>query len=113
MEIIKNYRVDELQEFKKMALSEWPNVEFSKENEAGIIVPKPILAMKNGIIIGGLSYVWYPNPDQGKFALWINTVLVVPSCRNHGVGTALIKFAMQEQVPEAEYLSIQQCQIYT
>jgi GNAT superfamily N-acetyltransferase len=102
MEITKNYQFKELQEFKKMALGEWPSVDFSKENEEGLIAPKPILAMKNGLIIGGLSYVWYPNPNQDELALWVNTVLVVPSCRNHGVGTKLIKFAMQEQGAEAE-----------
>jgi GNAT superfamily N-acetyltransferase len=102
MEITKNYQVKELQEFKNMALSEWPNVDFSKENEAGLIAPKPILAMKNGLIIGGLSYVWYPHPNKNELALWVNTVLVVPSYRNHGVGTALIKFSIQEQAPESE-----------
>jgi Acetyltransferase (GNAT) family len=102
MEITKNYQVEELQEFKKMALGEWPSVDFSKENEEGLIAPKPILARKNCLIIGGLSYIWYPNPDQSESALWINTVLVTASCRNHGVGTSLIKFAMQEQAPESE-----------
>jgi GNAT superfamily N-acetyltransferase len=102
MEITKNYKAEELQEFKRMALGEWQNVDFSKENEAGLITPKPILARENGLIIGGLSYVWYPNPGQSELALWVNTVLVLPSCRNHGVGTGLIRFAMQEQAPEAE-----------
>jgi N-acetylglutamate synthase-like GNAT family acetyltransferase len=102
MEITKNYKAEELQEFKRMALGEWQNVDFSKENEAGLITPKPILARENGLIIGGLSYVWYPNPDQSKLALWVNTVVVLPSCRNHGVGTELIRSAMQEQAPETE-----------
>lgn len=102
MEIIKNYQAEELREFKKLVINKWPNVEFPKENETGLIVPKPILARKNGLIIGGLSYIWYPNPSQGELALWVNTVLVVSHYRNHGIGTALVKFAMQEQAPEAE-----------
>ncbi len=102
MEITKNYKAEELQEFKKMALGEWQNVEFSKENEAEPMTPKPILAKENGLVIGGLSYVWYPNPDQNELALWVNTVVVLPSCRSHGVGTELIRFAMQEQASEAE-----------
>ncbi len=102
MQITKNYQVEELREFKKLVLNKWPNVEFPKENEAGLVVPKPILARKNGLIVGGLSYILYPSPSQNKLALWINTVLVISSYRNSGIGTALIKFAMQEQKSETE-----------
>lgn len=100
MEITKNYQVAELIEFKKLVLNTWPNVEFQKENDTELVVPKPILARENGLIIGGLSYILYQNPNQDGLALWVNTVLVNSSYRNQGIGTALVKFAMQEQISE-------------
>lgn len=102
MEITKNYQFEELMEFQKLVLNKWPSVEFQKENDAELIVPKPILARKEGLIVGGLSYILYQNPNQNELALWVNTVLVNSAYRNRGIGTALVKFAMQEQRSETE-----------
>lgn len=102
MEITKNYLPAELEEFKNLVLTQWLNVEFSKDCEGESNIPKPILARKNNSIIGGLSYIWYPKPNHSELVLWVNTVLVVPSYRKQGVGTALVKCAMQEQSPETE-----------
>ncbi len=42
IEITKNYQVEEFREFQNLAINQWPNLKFPRENEVEPVLPKPI-----------------------------------------------------------------------
>ncbi len=97
MDILTSYSPQALSEFKALASEEWKDVTFPPDDTL-----KPILVTQEGSVIGGLSYIRYPHPNQKKLATWVNAVLVIPTLRSQGVGSALVKNAMQNLAPRSE-----------
>lgn len=102
MDVTKNYSVAELLEFRKLVLDKWPDTEFLIQQNGEPAVPQPILARNCNSIIGGLSYIHYPHPENDDMALWINTLLVVDAYQKQGVASSLIKLAIQDLIAGAE-----------
>lgn len=95
MEITQKYEEQFLREFKVLLAKEWGKVDSFDENEYGSNLPRPILAISGGNLLGGLSFTWYPNPEVSGIALWINSVFVIEEQRNLGIGTRLIARATE------------------
>lgn len=76
-------------EFRKWVEAEWGEV----DPFTGTGVPAPILALKDGSLVGGLSFTCSAIPGTQEMALWINTLLVDPKCRRMGIGSKLITAA--------------------
>ena len=79
-------------EFRRWVEAEWGNVDsFFEQN--GKVLPAPILALKDGVLVGGLSFTYSSIPGTQEVALWINTLLVAPEYRRMGIGSRLIAAA--------------------
>ena len=90
MKISTNNNASELEDYRKMVVSEWGEIDsFNVENE-GIKVPLPILAKDEERVIGGLSFTWHEKPDKTDMGLWVNTLYVVLNYRHKGIGTKLL-----------------------
>jgi GNAT superfamily N-acetyltransferase len=58
-----------------------------------IHVPKPLLALDENKLRGGLSFLDSKHPVNDEMVLWINTVFVEPTSRGLGIGSMLINHA--------------------
>ena len=70
---------------------EWPELRPFKRVEFGRAVPCPIVALKQGQLIGGASFVSYYEPGSERVGTWLNALIVIPQERRQGVATALIE----------------------
>lgn len=87
-----NQNAEKIAEFRKWVEAEWGNVDpFDGRN--GRALPTPILALKDGALVGGLSFTYSSIPGTQDDALWINTLLVAPEQRRMGIGSKLISAA--------------------
>mgnify|MGYP000221016348 CR=1 FL=1 len=90
MKISTNNNAAGLEDYRKMVVSEWGEIDsFNVENE-GIKVSLPILAQDEEGVIGGLSFTRAEKPDKTGMGLWVNTLYVVPNYRYKGIGTKLL-----------------------
>ncbi len=62
-------------ELNSLLDEEWPDVGDSEKTKYGVTIPKPISAMKNGELIGGLSFTTYNEPSGESVVVWVNTFL--------------------------------------
>lgn len=76
-------------EFRSWVETEWGEVDPFTGND----LPSPILALRDGSLVGGLSFTYSCIPGTQEMALWINTLLVAPECRRMGIGSKLIAAA--------------------
>ncbi len=70
---------------------EWGVIQSPKDPE--IHVPKPLLALDENKLRGGLSFLDSKHPENDGIALWINTVFVESTSRGLGIGSMLISHA--------------------
>ena len=69
--------------------------------------PKPLLAFMDDRLIGGLSFIFFNEPDNSKSVIWINTVYIIPEMRKQGFAGLLIKKAEITIAPGTqEYLYV-------
>jgi predicted N-acetyltransferase YhbS len=83
---------DQVAEFRTWVEAEWSNVD-PFEGQNGRVLPAPVLASKDGALVGGLSFTYSSIPGTQDIALWINTLLVAPEHRRMGIGSKLISAA--------------------
>jgi GNAT superfamily N-acetyltransferase len=85
----------DLETYRQWVSGEWDG-DHSFDAPAGCPpLPSPLLAQSDGALAGGLSFTWYPAPDTGDRALWINTLYVAPGCRGQGIALRLLEAAEQ------------------
>jgi len=77
----------------KMLRAEWPVLDSFKAIEQGVTIPPPIVALDEGILVGGLSFIVYQAPDIDALAVWVNAVYILPAMRNQGMARQLIEKA--------------------
>lgn len=78
-------------ELNALLNKEWPDVGVFETVKHGVTIPKPIVAIENNTVIGGLSFTCYKAPDCEQTAVWVNTVFVIPNFRHQGIATKLIE----------------------
>lgn len=89
---ISNQDPDQVAEFRTWVEAEWGSVD-PFEGRNGRALPVPVLALKDGALVGGLSFTHSSIPGTQDVALWINTLLVAPEQRRKGIGSKLISAA--------------------
>ncbi|HEY8940370.1 MAG TPA: GNAT family N-acetyltransferase [Cellvibrio sp.] len=102
MDITTTYGEPEFRQFKTLIADQWPHAELPDWNQESSKLPKAVLAVRDGQVIGGLSFIWYPRPGGGELVLWINTLFIAPFHRKSGVASALVQFAMNERARDKE-----------
>lgn len=70
---------------------EWVDLDVFEAQKYGTRVPDPLVALQNGVLVGGLSFTAYEEPNSDIICIWINTVFVDHACRKQGIGTQLIQ----------------------
>jgi len=78
---------------------EWSDVGEFENEKFGMSVPKPIAAIENGKVVGGLSFTCYKEPSGADVVVWVNTVFVIPSYRHQGIATKLIQSSCNSTSP--------------
>ncbi len=74
----------------ELLVNEWPNLSPFQSVVLGLEVPKPIVALANNHVVGGLSFTRYDAPDSNKITTWINALYVSPKYRKRGIAKQLI-----------------------
>jgi len=69
---------------------EWSDVGEFENEKFGMSVPKPIAAIEDGKVVGGLSFTCYKEPSGSEIVVWVNTVFVILSYRHQGIASKLI-----------------------
>ncbi|MGR6831526.1 GNAT family N-acetyltransferase [Aliivibrio wodanis] len=82
--------------------AEWDDVEPLASIKEGKIIPKPIVALENGKLVGGLVFTRFLSPITQELAVWINAVFVIPENRKQGISSQLINQAEKVVMEMAE-----------
>lgn len=82
--------------------AEWDDVEPLASIKEGKIIPKPIVALENGKLVGGLVFTRFLSPITQELAVWINAVFVIPENRKQGISSQLINQAEKVVIEMAE-----------
>ena len=72
---------------------EWGDVDALTKTKHGKVIPKPIIVLKNGKLIGGLVFTRFLSPITQEQAVWINAVFIKAENRQQGIGAQLIRHA--------------------
>lgn len=75
-------------------LAEWGKIDSFESNIKGLAVPPPLLVLKEGELLGGLSFTAASKPGEDEIGIWINAVLIKPEDRGKGLATALLQQAL-------------------
>ncbi|GAM65283.1 hypothetical protein JCM19232_4248 [Vibrio ishigakensis] len=73
--------------------SEWPEY----EPEGDSTLPKPIVAIVEGQVVGGIAYTKFAEPKSDREVIWVNAVYVSEAWRHRGIAHKLI-FPGRQQV---------------
>lgn len=86
--------------------SEWDDVEALASTKDGKVIPSPIIALKDGELVGGLVFTRFVSPMTNEQAVWINAVFIKPENRKQGISSQLINRAEKsvESIGESELL---------
>ncbi|MGF1878360.1 GNAT family N-acetyltransferase [Photobacterium frigidiphilum] len=86
--------------------SEWDDVEPLTSTKDGKVIPSPIIALKDGELVGGLVFTRFLSPMTNEQAVWINAVFIKPENRKQGISSQLINRAekLVESIGESELL---------
>lgn len=72
---------------------EWGPIDSFSSNDIEQPLPSPIIATRNNILMGGLSFSFAKMPQSTELGMWINAVLVSPKSRGLGIASKLIESA--------------------
>ncbi|MGF1761706.1 GNAT family N-acetyltransferase [Photobacterium sagamiensis] len=70
--------------------SEWDDVEPLSSTKGGKVIPNPIIALKDGELVGGLVFTRFLSPITKEQEIWINAVFIKPENRKQGISSQLI-----------------------
>jgi len=86
--------------------SEWDDVEAIAPMKNGKVIPNPIIALKDGELVGGLIFTRFPSPITREQAVWINAVFIKNAERKQGISSQLINRAekLVKEMGEPELL---------
>ena len=73
--------------------SEWDDVEPLVPMKNGQVIPNPIIALKDGELVGGLIFTRFLSPITKEQAVWINAVFIKDEERKQGISSQLINSA--------------------
>ena len=65
-----------LVELMEMFRSEWSDLEPFTTEINGYPIPRPLLAINDGKLVGGLAFTRFPIPKSETQSLWVNAVFV-------------------------------------
>lgn len=85
-----------LKELATLCQLEWNDVEPFVTAQDGLPIPLPILAIEEELLVGGLAFTRFLEPNGTSQVIWINAVLVKVEFRGCGVASRLIKCAMEQ-----------------
>ncbi|MBL1421051.1 MAG: GNAT family N-acetyltransferase [Alphaproteobacteria bacterium] len=74
---------------------EWGERSFYNRHHEGYAILAPLIALDDEILVGGLAFSRFKNPENDGMALWINALLVALEQRGKGVASALLTAAAQ------------------
>lgn len=85
---------------------EWEDVEKLSPSKHGKLIPKPIIALNNGELMGGLIFTRFLSPITQQYSIWINAVYIKSEYRMQGLSSSLIKHAEKKvkELGESELL---------
>jgi len=74
-------------------LQKWFESEWQKPYIVEKGIPHPLIALSDGVLVGGLAFTFYSHPEKDEMALWINALYVEPKYRGMGIASRIIKAA--------------------
>ncbi|WED25262.1 GNAT family N-acetyltransferase [Vibrio sp. DW001] len=74
---------------------EWNDVEPIASEQDGLPLPLPILAIEEEVLVGGLAFTRFLEPNGTSQVIWINAVLIKPEFRGCGFASRLINRATE------------------
>lgn len=72
---------------------EWNEVDPFPEQKNGVALPAPLVALHEGVLVGGLAFTGYRKPESDEAGLWICALYVTPDERRRGIASKLIQAA--------------------
>jgi GNAT superfamily N-acetyltransferase len=96
--VSSNAAPEHLERLRELVVAEWDDVDSFEDPGAALAVPPPLLAITGPELVGGLAFTCFPEPANGKDALWINAVIVAPGHRRNGIASRLVRTAEIEAV---------------
>ena len=84
-----------IRELRNILEDKWGKFSLFEEEKNGVISPRPIVAIENSDLLGGLVFSVWPSPETGEMSVWINGLIVKPEFRRKGVATKLIQKAVE------------------
>lgn len=82
-----------LDELEALFQSQWPDFTFDGYSSELL---RPVAAISDEQLVGGLAFTFYPHPNACHDALWVNALFVVSGFRGSGVARRLIANAIHE-----------------
>lgn len=76
--------------------SEWPDFQLCDAYTENASLPPVIVAVVNGVVIGGLAYSQFKEPHHSGEVIWINAVFVSADHRGKGIASQLINAGVSQ-----------------
>jgi len=93
----------------QMFINQWGQVDAFTDQKDGLRLPRPIIALDDDKLVGGLSFTAYRHPGKNQMVLWINALYVETDFRGKKLASRLI--ALAEEV--AKKLGYKQLFVHT
>ena len=82
---------DVAKQLHSLLAEEWSDLENFEAEKYGKKIPDPIVVIKNSILVGGLAFTSYKEPNTKDIVIWVNALFVIPEMRKQGIARHLIQ----------------------
>ena len=83
-------------ELERLFQSEWSGFKFKDTYKDCVQLPPVIVVLRDNVVIGGLAYSHFQEPNQVRDVVWINAVYVDAQWRGQGIASELINRGVKQ-----------------
>lgn len=91
-----------LAKIESLFQSKWPDFQFCDTYKKNANLPPVLVAVINYVVIGGLAYSRFKEPNRSGEVIWVNAVFVSAEYRGKGLASQLINAGVSQVLASSQ-----------